>query len=136
MYSYNEDKNDSKKHTLETSAVIGQFTDTVQDEVNNFFTNGVVTTSVIVGSILLTGDQLFGVEQLTVGTSADFVNDGGFQINEDGTGDVFTSTSFGEEGVERVVTTTDGFVGGHLTIGLDTVFCCCCCLLLVSEKKM
>jgi hypothetical protein len=37
-----------------------------------------VTTSVIIGSIFLASDQLFGVEQLTVGSSADFVNDSGF----------------------------------------------------------
>ena len=30
-------------------------------------------------------------------------------------------TSFTEEGVERVITATDGLVGGHLTIRLDTV---------------
>jgi hypothetical protein len=35
---------------------------------------------------------------------------------------VFASTSFTEEGVERVITTTDGLIGGHLTIGLDSVF--------------
>jgi hypothetical protein len=37
-------------------------------------------------------------------------------------GDVLTGTSLGEEGVESVITATDGLVGGHLTIRLDTVF--------------
>jgi hypothetical protein len=41
--------------------------------------------------------------------------------DKDGTGDVLSSTSLREEGVERVVTTTNGLVRGHLTIGLDTV---------------
>jgi len=31
-------------------------------------------------------------------------------------------TSFTEEGVERIITTSDGLVGWHLTIWLDTVF--------------
>jgi len=35
---------------------------------------------------------------------------------------VFASTSFAEEGVERVITTSDGLVTWHLTIRLDTVF--------------
>jgi hypothetical protein len=35
---------------------------------------------------------------------------------------MLTSTSFGEEGVEGIITTTDGLVRGHLTIRLDTVF--------------
>jgi hypothetical protein len=32
----------------------------------------------IVGGIFFTGDQLFGVEQLSVSTGSDFINDGGF----------------------------------------------------------
>jgi hypothetical protein len=110
------------QETLETGTVVSQLTDSVKDQVNNFLTNGVVTTGVVVGSIFLSGDELFGVEELAVGTSSDFINDGGFQINEDGTGDVFTSTGFREESVERVITSSNSLVRGHLTIGLNTVF--------------
>ena len=81
-----------------------------------------MTTSVVVTSVFLTGDQLFRVEELTVRTSADFVNDGRLQVDEDSARHVLTGTSFGEEGVERVITTTDGLVGRHLTIRLDAVF--------------
>jgi hypothetical protein len=109
------------QETLKTSAVISELADTVEGEVNNFFTNGVVTTGVVVGSIFFTRDQLFGVEELTVGTSADFVNDGRLQIEEDSTRNVFASTSFREKGVEGIVTTTDGFIGRHLAIRLNTV---------------
>ena len=56
---------------LETSALIGEFSDSVEDEIDDFLTNGVVTTGIVVGGILFTGDQLFGVEKLTVGTSSD-----------------------------------------------------------------
>jgi hypothetical protein len=114
---------DSVEHqeTLETGAVIGEFTDAVKGEVDNFLTDGVVTTGVVVGGVFLTSDQLFGVEQLTVGTGTDFVNDGRLQVKEHSARDVFASTSFGEKGVEGIIATTDGFVGGHLTIGLDTV---------------
>jgi len=34
---------------------------------------------------------------------------------------VLASTSLGEEGVERIITTTDGLVTWHLTIWLDAV---------------
>jgi hypothetical protein len=34
---------------------------------------------------------------------------------------VLASTSLGEEGVESIIATTDGLVGGHLAIRLDTV---------------
>ena len=107
--------------TLKTGAVIGQFTKTVQDEIDNFFTDGVVTTGVIIGGIFFTGNDLFRVEQLTVGTSTDFVGDGWFKIDEDATRDVFACTSFGEKGVEGIVSTADGFVGWHLAVRLNTV---------------
>jgi hypothetical protein len=35
---------------------------------------------------------------------------------------VLSGTSLGEEGVEGIITTSDGLIGRHLTIGLDTVF--------------
>ena len=88
------------EESLETCALVGQFPDSVQDEVDDLLTNGVVTSGVVVGGIFFTSDQLFWVEKLTVGTSTDFINNSWFQINEDGTWDVFTSTSFGEKGVE------------------------------------
>jgi hypothetical protein len=81
-----------------------------------------VTTGIVVGSIFLTRDELFGVEQLTVGTSTNFINDSRFKIDEDGTGDVLAGTSLREKGVEGIITTTDSLIGGHLTIGLNTVF--------------
>jgi hypothetical protein len=34
---------------------------------------------------------------------------------------VLSGTGLGEEGVEGIITTTDGFVGWHLTIWLDSV---------------
>ncbi len=45
-----------------------------------------------------------------------------FQIDEDSARDVLAGTGLREEGVERIVSTSDGLVTGHLTIGLDAVF--------------
>merc|ERR1711970_52764 len=109
------------KETLETGTLISQFSNSVEDEVDDFLTNGVVTTGVVVSGIFFAGDQLFGVEKLSVGSGADLVNDGGFQIDEDGTWDVLTSAGLGEEGVERVVTSSDGLVRWHLSVRLDAV---------------
>lgn len=64
--------------------------------------------------------KLTRMEQLTVGTSTDLVNDSGFQIDHDGTGNVLTRASFTEEGVERVIASVQLF--GNMTIRLDTVF--------------
>jgi len=109
------------QETLETSTVIGELADTVQGKVNNLLTDGVVTTGVVVGGILLTGDQLLRVEQLTVGTSADLIDNGWLEIDEDSAWDVLSGTSLREKGVESIVTATDSLVRRHLTIRLDTV---------------
>ena len=48
-------------------------------------------------------------------------NYGRLEIDEHGTGNVLASSGLAEEGVEGVVTTSDGLVGGHLAVGLDAV---------------
>jgi len=109
------------KESLETSALIGELSDSVEAEVNNLLTDGVVTTGEVVGGILLTRDELLGVEKLSVGAGTDFIDNGGLEIEEDSAGDVLASTSLGEEGVESIIATTDGLIGRHLTVRLDTV---------------
>jgi hypothetical protein len=107
--------------SLKTSAVVSQLSHAVKDKVDNLLSDGVVTTGVVVGSILLTRDQLLRVVKLSVGTSADLVHHTGLKINKDGTGDVLASTSLREKGVEGVIATADCLVGGHLAIRLDSV---------------
>ena len=46
---------------------------------------------------------------------------GHLQIQEDAARHVLAGTRLGEERVERIVTATDGLVGGHLSIGLDAM---------------
>jgi len=106
---------------LESGTVVGEFSDSVQAEVNDFFTNGVVASGEVVGGVFLTGDQLFGVEQLSVGAGSDFIDDGGFQIEENTSGHVFASSGFGEEGVEGIVTASNGLVRWHLAVWLNTM---------------
>ncbi|CAL5972038.1 Conserved_hypothetical protein [Hexamita inflata] len=107
---------------LETRAIVSELSDTVENEVNDFLANGVVTTGVVVGSVFLTRNELFWVVDLAVGASTNFVDDGWFEIDKDGTWDVFTGTSLGEEGVEGVFRDTDGFVRWHLAVMVDTMF--------------
>ena len=64
------------EESLETSALISQLPESVKDEVDNLFPDGVVTTGVVVGSIFLTSDKLFWVEQLAVGASTDLICNG------------------------------------------------------------
>ena len=46
---------------------------------------------------------------------------GRFKVDEYSSGHVLSGASLTEEGVERVIATTDGLVAGHLTIRLDSV---------------
>jgi len=106
---------------LETSAVISELADSVEDKVNHLLADGVVTTSIVVGSILLAGHELLGVVQLSVGSSADLVADRGLQVDHHASGDVLAGTSLGEEGVEGVIAATNSLVRGHLAVRLDAV---------------
>jgi len=110
-----------QQKSLKTSAIVGELANAVEDQIDNLFTDGVMATGEIVASIFLAGDQLLGMEQLSVGTGTDLINDGWLQINEDGTGHVLAGAGLGEKGVEGIITATDSLVGGHLTIRLDTM---------------
>merc|ERR1719171_779727 len=109
------------KETLETSALIGKLSDSVEAEINDFLTNGVMSSGEVVGGIFFSGDELLWMEELSVGSGSDLIDNGWLEIEEDSSWDVLSGTSLGEEGVEGIVTTTNGFVGWHLTIWLDTV---------------
>ena len=81
-----------------------------------------MTSSIIIRGIFLTTNQQFRVEKLAVITSADLINRGRIQIDEDGTGDIFAAACFSEDGVEfaRVV---EGFgIWVWATVLLEAVF--------------
>ena len=61
------------EEALQAGALVSQFTDLLLDVIDHFLADGVVTTSVVVGGVLLASDQLLGVEQLAVGASADLI---------------------------------------------------------------
>jgi len=109
------------EEALKTGALVGQLADAVQHQIDDLLANGVVSTGIVVGSIFLAGDELFRMEERAVGTSAHLINYGGLQINENSTGYMLSRSGLGEEGVERVITTTDRLVRWHLTIRLDAM---------------
>ena len=61
------------EESLEASTLIGQLTYSVQHKVDNLLSDCVVASSVVVGGVFLAGDQLLGVEQLTVGSGTHFI---------------------------------------------------------------
>ena len=48
--------------TLETGTVIGEFSDSIKSKIDDFFTDGIVTSSEVVSGIFFTRDKLFWVE--------------------------------------------------------------------------
>merc|ERR1740130_1721509 len=95
--------------------------DAVEDQIDNFLSNGVVSASKVIGGIFFASDQLLWMEQLTVGAGARFINHSWLEVNHDATGHMLASACLTEEGVEGIITTTDGFVTWHLSIRLDSV---------------
>ena len=83
-----------KEESLEPGALVSKFTDTVQDKINNLLADGVVAPGVVVGGVLLACDELLGVEELAVDASPDLVNNSWLEIHEDGSGNMFSRSSF------------------------------------------
>ena len=79
------------------------------------------TGTCITTHILLSGNDLLGVVELTVGAGADLVADGGLEIDVDGTGDVTALTGLGEKGGARIVSGLDAALAGHAAGGVDAL---------------
>lgn len=68
-----------------------------------------MAASIVVSSVFLAADQQLGVEELPVVASADLVNGGGVEVDEDGARDVFAVAGLCEEGLVRA--TLDDVLG-------------------------
>ncbi len=80
------------EESLKASALVRELADTIQHQVNNFLSNGVVSTSIVIGSIFFASNKLLRVEQLPVGTSANFINYSWLQVNKDSTRNMLART--------------------------------------------
>ena len=127
------------EEALETIAVVGDVAHLVEDLVDELLANGVVTTGVVVGGILLAGDHLLRVEEGAVGAGADLIDDVGLEIAVDGAGHVLAvacklklacccrrmvdsvlwHTSLGEESGETLVV-----AGGLALLSEETIRLC------------
>jgi len=110
------------EETLKTCALISKFSYSVKTEINDFFTNSIVTSGEIVCCIFLSWNELFWMEKLSVSSSSNFINDSSFKIKEDSSWDVLSSSGFWEESVESIITTSNWFIWWHLSIWLNSVF--------------
>jgi hypothetical protein len=69
------------EESLETGTVVGESSNPVHDVVDELLSDGVVTSSVVVGSVFLAVDEGLGVEQRPVLSGPDLVNDVGLQVD-------------------------------------------------------
>lgn len=80
------------QESLKSGTLVRELANTIQNKVNNLLSDGIMATSVVVGSIFLAGDKLFRMEKLPVGSSANLINYSGLQVDEDSAGNMFTRT--------------------------------------------
>merc|ERR1711971_921682 len=101
------------KEALDVRGVFSQPFQPVHRNLYLLLPNGVVAPGVVVGSVLLASDHAAGVEEVSVRTGPDLIDDGWLQVHEDSPGDVLASGRLGEEGVERVVSNPHRVVVRH-----------------------
>ena len=81
------------EETLETCALIGKLSDSIEAEIDDFLTNGVMSSGEVVGSIFFSRDELLWMEELSVGSSSDLIDNGWLEIEEDSSWDCLLYTS-------------------------------------------
>jgi len=104
------------KESLKSVTVITHLADLINDGVNDILSNGVVTTGVVIGSILLSTNDGFGMVKLSVVSSTDGITNSGLEIDHDSTGYVLAVLGLAEEGVVGGFLTSYGGVSLHLSI--------------------
>jgi hypothetical protein len=58
---------------LETGALVREFSDPVQHQIDDLFADSVMATCVVVGSVLFARDQLLRMKQLSICTGPNFI---------------------------------------------------------------
>jgi hypothetical protein len=109
------------KESLKSGTVVTHLTDLVYDGVDDILSDGVVTTSVVIGSILLSTDDGLGVVEGSVVSGTDGVTYGWLKIDHYSTRDVLSVLGLAEEGVVRAVLLSNGFISRHGSIRGNTV---------------
>ena len=107
------------EETLEPGALVRELPHPVKNQVDDLLPDGVVAASVVVGGVLLAGDQLLGVEELPVGAEPHLVHHGRLKVDKDSSRHVLARPGLREEGVEGVIAATSRLVGRHRAIRLD-----------------
>lgn len=79
----------SDLESLKTITPFCLLTDDIEDTVDQLGTLGIMSFCPVVSSTALTEDEVVGTEECTERTGSEGVHGSGFEIDEDGTGNVF-----------------------------------------------
>jgi len=99
-----------EEESLESSTLVSQFSDSLNDILDDVLAHSVETSSVVVSCILFAADHLLWMEKLTVFACADFVKDSWLKIQEYRTRDEFSLPCFRKERRKTVVCSSVSFV--------------------------
>lgn len=80
---------------------------------------GIVATSKVVDCIFFATNELLRVEELSVSSSAHFINNSGLQIYKHSSWNMLPSASLAEKGVEGIISASHCLVTWHLPIRLQ-----------------
>jgi len=105
---------------LEAIASFGFLSDDVEDGVDEFSSFGVMSLGPVVSGSGLAEDEVVGSEELTERSGSDGVHGSGFEIHQDGSGNVTTSGGFVEVDVDSFELKIRVSVVG--SGGVDSVF--------------
>jgi len=109
------------EESLKSVTVVTHLADLINNSVDNILSNGVVTTGVVIGSILLSTDDGFRVVELTVVSGANGVAYGWLKINHNSTGNVLSILGLAEEGVVSRFLASNGGISINLSILSDAM---------------
>ena len=104
------------KQVVQLLLLTSNTADTVHDIVDHLLSNGVVATSIVVGSVLLAADEHLRVEEGAVSTSSDLINGRGVEIDEERARNMLAAAGLGEEGLERAGVANVGGIGVRTTV--------------------
>ena len=104
------------QEALKTCALVSQFLNLVEEEVNDLFANGAVTLGIVIGSIFFARNELLRAEELAVGASENLINDCGFHVYKYCPRHIFARNCLTEEGLEGV--SSPNIATWHLAIRL------------------
>ena len=105
---------------MKTSAVFSLFSDSLQDAIDVFFPDGVMSSSIVISSILFPTNKLLGMEEISETSSSDFVQDSWFKINVDRSGSELPGVGLGEESCQRLLRRDFGLRDGDSVV-VDSV---------------